>query len=62
MSGTSWTQPMCLRCYTREYPGRTPVLAIDRETEWCCLCGRETNDGIYVRRDPRTVVPPKVTE
>lgn len=54
----TWTQPICQTCWNRENPGRKPVTLRDPEPETCSTCGNETVDGIYVRKDPKTVPYP----
>jgi hypothetical protein len=56
-----WTQPICGPCWTRDNPGRQAHrLLIETEEETCCVCGRSTFEGIYVRLDPATVLYPAV--
>jgi hypothetical protein len=54
----SWTQPICGGCWDKENPER-PVPATMmpdmRHQEMCCMCGQTTGEGIYVRKDPKTV-------
>jgi hypothetical protein len=54
----SWTQPICVPCWYKENPGRTPTQLIVREDERCCKCGETTRGGIYIRIDPTTVPYP----
>lgn len=54
----SWTQPMCDACWEADpYNGR-PYRMIDRDTEICAWCGKETRSGIYRREDPALVPYP----
>jgi hypothetical protein len=56
----SWTQPICDPCFSTQEPSRDPVRLQPhaREVERCCMCGRDTLSGIYVRRDPSKVPYP----
>ena len=49
---SNWTHNACAGCYGRFHPGREPHVLIEAELEWCCFCGAENLDGIYVRHDP----------
>ena len=56
----TWTQPICDLCWRseegdRDAPRLTPQF---RSIEQCCMCGKDTLSGIYVRRDPATVYFP----
>lgn len=53
-----WTQPICQRCWDQENPGREAHVLTEADPEVCCICGGETVDGIYVRKDPKTVAYP----
>lgn len=53
-----WTQPVCQTCWDRENPDREAITIKLPDQEVCCLCGNETADGIYVRKDPSTVPYP----
>lgn len=53
-----WTQPCCESCFERHNPGRKPTRLIEPEGEICVHCGAETQDGIYVRVDPKTAPHP----
>lgn len=53
-----WTQPVCQKCWDRENPGRKAITIRVPDREACCLCGNETVDGIYIRKDPNTVPYP----
>ncbi len=50
---SNWTHNICILCYQKLYPGRTPVLVDNDEVERCCFCGYMNTSGIYVRRDPK---------
>ena len=56
----SWTQPVCSECYAEKEPGREPYRMKPEFAEIvrCCFCGRETQEGIWYRADPRTVPYP----
>ena len=53
----SFTQPICYMCYTIRHPDVEPSRIREeyRETETCCICGNQTDEGIWYRIDPRTV-------
>jgi hypothetical protein len=61
----TFTQPLCLPCWRTDWPDGgmdrdpIPLKAEHAEMETCCLCGRPTNHGIYVRVDPKTVPFPR---
>jgi len=50
--GMSWTHSICLICWENNQPGREPV-TVKCGKEVCCFCGRDTEDGIYIREDPK---------
>lgn len=57
-----WTAPCCVDCWNRNNPGRqTEHQTPGPDTfETCAWCGRQTDQGIYVKVDPLTVpFPPK---
>lgn len=56
----NWNQPLCDLCWHAENPDRqaTRLLPRARSIEQCCMCGRDTLSGIYVRKDPATVYFP----
>lgn len=54
----NWTQPICAKCWYMRNPDREASRLLEPEVERCCHCGESTNDGIYVRIDPRTVAHP----
>ena len=56
----NWNQPFCDLCFKAEQPDREPTRIVpqSRSIEACCMCGRDTLSGIYVRRDPATVYFP----
>jgi hypothetical protein len=56
----SWTQPVCIACWNRDNPDRQTAGRGDIGTlERCCKCGNNTQSGLYVRIDPRTVPFPR---
>lgn len=60
----TWTQPCCGCCWQAYSYGsfgevREAHKVIDPETERCCFCGGEAEQGIYVRADPRLIPYPK---
>lgn len=65
----SWTQPTCTDCWVRDNSQETPEgLSIRtpvrvRQDDWvpeiCCLCGRLTSSGIFIRVDPSKVPFPQ---
>jgi hypothetical protein len=56
----SWTQPCCNGCYAVHEPGRKPTRLDRAETEKCAICGTETESGIYIRIDPKSVSYPSI--
>ena len=51
-----WTQPVCLPCWSIENPDGSAAARLNALTrEVCCMCGRLTTAGIYVRKNPNTV-------
>ena len=52
---SKWTHAICSDCYDLEEPGRRPTVLIAADDELCCFCGKETDDGIYYRKDPVVV-------
>lgn len=56
----TWTQPICDTCWHLE-PTRAheqPHRVTPPQVERCCLCGRDTLSGIYVRYNPAAVPYP----
>lgn len=49
----SWTQPQCKPCFDRDNPGRKAVALRHAKVEICVSCGAGTQDGIYIRVDPK---------
>lgn len=59
----TWTQPVCRACWNVREKGRIPVRVNNSgNDEFCCLCGRTTSEGIYMRLNPATVPFPKVED
>jgi len=59
-----WVHPACIDCFSALAPGREPVVlrvtdprngARLRVRRTCCFCSRDTDAGIFARRDPATV-------
>ncbi len=50
-----WTQPLCDNCWQERYPDREPFRMTSGESEQCCICGQDTDSGIYERINPSTV-------
>lgn len=49
----SWTHPICEGCYqTLEGRRPHPHKVVDPNMETCCVCGQQTNDGIFYRAKP----------
>jgi hypothetical protein len=62
VSGSSWTQPICLGCWNEQHPDRQPTTVatlVLSTPEFCCYCGEAATSGIYVRVDPATVPHPQ---
>lgn len=57
------TQPLCDFCWATRTTdrGQHRLTGPARQTEQCCLCGKWTRSGIYVRIDP-TAVPYPTSE
>lgn len=55
----SWTQPVCEQCWFLVNITKEPVRMKEADPERCCKCGVETNSGIYIRVDPKTVPFPR---
>lgn len=58
----TWTQPICTSCWVAEEGERTPGRIKGDTTQICCACGRLTDSGIYVRRNPMGVKYPRVRD
>ena len=60
----SWTQPCCLACFMRDNPGRYPVRFRPEhcQVETCVQCGIGTDEGIYIRTDPKTAAFPTIKD
>lgn len=55
----NWTQPICAECFKTANPDREPTRMLESDQEKCCVCGHDTNEGIYIRADPLLVSFPK---
>jgi hypothetical protein len=52
---SNWNHLLCEQCYAYMEPGKKPVKVPPAHRDGpqpCCWCGKETNSGIYYRRDP----------
>lgn len=72
----SFTQPVCDPCWVEEHSEwaetsdgemvpvsySIPTVMKGYPLELCCLCGRHTISGIYIRRDPRAVPYPTIID
>jgi len=54
----NFTQPICEDCWTERNPHRQAMSLVNAGQEHCCYCNAPTDDGIYIRVDPRTVPHP----
>ncbi len=54
---SNWNHRMCEVCWAQRHPeGRVPVRLMEpRPIEICCFCAGETQSGIFVRQDPKTL-------
>jgi hypothetical protein len=52
---SDWNHSMCADCWSKQNQKHVPKRDWEaiRNPEFCCFCGRETYEGIFVRRDPR---------
>lgn len=50
-----WTHRMCEKCWQEREGNRMPVHVKVDPVNMCCFCGQETDAGIYVRHDPKTI-------
>lgn len=57
---SSWTQPVCGKCWGSD--GSEPIPGLGVQWEKCSGCGKLTKLGIYLRRDPDLVPFPRVWE
>lgn len=53
-----WTHAICEKCWKTLNPGRSPTRLRDARVETCCECGCFTQNGVYIRKDPKTVKYP----
>lgn len=49
---SKWNHSVCEACWFDANPDRIPVRVPDSDRRLCCLCGKPTISGIYVRHDP----------
>jgi hypothetical protein len=54
-----FTQALCLPCWFEREGDRGPSAVREAPAEQCALCGRLTDEGIYIRIDPGTVPFPR---
>ena len=47
-----WTHYVCDACYAEREPGREPIRSTDPCMAECCLCLKDTRDGIFYRFHP----------
>ena len=57
-----WTWPMCVDCWNERNPTKMAAQIIKSPIEICCECGKETQSGIYIRRNPNEVKFKKPTD
>jgi hypothetical protein len=51
----NWTHAVCARCWLGDWGIRARAFLSDTgDIDLCCFCGRDTDAGIYLRRDPST--------
>jgi hypothetical protein len=50
-----WNHSICNKCWDRQNPDRQ-AHTVSSKYERCCFCGYIHNSGIYVRKDPATIV------
>lgn len=55
------TEAFCHPCWDKREPDRPAVHTHDGEREICCMCGRTTWSGIYVRVNTEEVKYPRAT-
>lgn len=55
----NWTQPICEDCWKKMYGQRQSIKIREADQEQCCMCGHNTNDGIYIRANPDLVNFPR---
>lgn len=47
-----WSHSICKTCWDTSNPNREPLVLTRPIGEVCCLCGNESEAGIYLRIDP----------
>ncbi len=52
MGNGNWNHAVCDACWEKKVPGRDPVRIVEATKEVCCLCGADTQSGIWVRANP----------
>jgi hypothetical protein len=62
MTRYSFTQPICLDCWSSGHGEKQPARLVEPDVEICAYCGEENEDGIYIRVDPSTVPWPTLTK
>ncbi len=48
---TDWTHAICFSCWNERKKDQQPHMVINAELEACCFCGKDTQEGIYIRHD-----------
>lgn len=49
-----FTQPCCMKCWARDNGSRKPAKMLNAPGhELCVHCGNVTDDGIYIRINPK---------
>ncbi len=59
---SKWTHPMCTVCWRAQQGDQVPYRVTNPDLKQCCWCGRETEQGIYMRADPDDLPFHKVDE
>ena len=49
-----WTHNICAACWENRSKGGMPVRVVKPDPDTCCFCGKDNQNGIYVRDDPKT--------
>jgi hypothetical protein len=58
----SWNAPICWQDWELRHPDRDPVRARYAHAVTCAYCGEQTDSGIFVRADPRSVPFPPLED
>jgi hypothetical protein len=53
MSGNQWLHSICDHCWQEFEGDRRPHRLIERNKEFCCICGKRHCSGIYLHKDPK---------